>query len=131
MESMAVRTIIILACLNALILQTPAQDWIGPAERLSFQGGLILAVAMLWRALSAKDSLIVASVKSMTEALQQSASTQAELRAIITEFGGANRQLAEQIALLRVAIGELPCTAPDGGVSAPPPRRGATRAAGA
>jgi hypothetical protein len=119
-DNVSVKAIVVLAALNVLALQdqtgavpSAPLDWIGPAERLSLQGALIFAVAILWKALGVKDSLIVSSIKSVTEALQQSAATQAELRGVIKESVETKRQLTEEIALLRTSLGGLPCTHQD------------------
>jgi hypothetical protein len=77
---------------------------------LTLNGALIVAVVALWKQLGKKDDLLIASVQTVTEALASAASSNAELRGIITENVAANRELANSISRLDVSIGELPCT---------------------
>jgi hypothetical protein len=77
---------------------------------LTLNGALIVAVVALWKQLGKKDDLLIASVHTVTEALASAASSNAELRGIITENVAANRELANSISRLDVSIGELPCT---------------------
>jgi hypothetical protein len=94
------------------VVQAPvvSPDWTASIEHLTLNGALICAVMMLWKALGRKDDLLVASTKTVTEALASAASSNAELRTIITENVSANRELAAVIGKLDVSIGELPCT---------------------
>jgi hypothetical protein len=85
-------------------------DWTATIEHLTLNGALIVAVVALWKQLGKKDDLLIASVHSVTEALASAASSNAELRGIITENVAANRELANSISRLDVSIGELPCT---------------------
>jgi hypothetical protein len=92
--------------------QVPASpDWTATIEHLTLNGALIIGVVALWKALGKKDDLLVASTKNVTEALGAAASSNAELRGIITENVSANRELSAVIAKLDSSIGELPCTA--------------------
>jgi hypothetical protein len=117
-DGMSVKSVMVLSLLSMAVLQAQAAsgslpsapDWISTASQLTLQGALIVAVAILWKALGVKDALIVSSIKSVTEALQQSAATQAELRNVIHESVETKRQLSEEIALLRGSLGGLPCT---------------------
>ena len=85
-------------------------DWTATIEHLTLNGALIVAVVALWKQLGKKDDLLIASVQTVTEALASAASSNAELRGIITENVAANRELANSISRLDVSIGELPCT---------------------
>jgi hypothetical protein len=85
-------------------------DWTATIEHLTLNGALIVAVVALWKQLGKKDDLLIASVHTVTEALASAASSNAELRGIITENVAANRELANSISRLDVSIGELPCT---------------------
>ena len=98
---------------NVATSQAPlaSPDWTASIEHLTLNGALILAVVVLWKQLGKKDDLLVASTKNVTEALAAAASSNAELRGIISENVSANRTLASVIAKLDVSIGELPCTA--------------------
>jgi hypothetical protein len=98
---------------NIATSQAPlaSPDWTASIEHLTLNGALILAVVVLWKQLGKKDDLLVASTKNVTEALAAAASSNAELRGIISENVSANRTLASVIAKLDVSIGELPCTA--------------------
>jgi hypothetical protein len=70
--------------ITAILVQavTPAADisWI---EHLTLEGALVVAVGVLWRALSAKDAQLVKSTEAVTSALASSAASNAELRKII------------------------------------------------
>ena len=70
--------------ITAILVQaaTPAADisWI---EHLTLEGALVVAVGVLWRALSAKDAQLVKSTEAVTSALASSAASNVELRKII------------------------------------------------
>jgi hypothetical protein len=88
----------------------PTPDWTATIEHLTLNGALICAVVTLWKQLSKKDDLLVASVKTVTESLAATAAANVELRAIINESVAAKRLLAAAVEKLEVSIGELPCT---------------------
>ncbi len=61
---------------------TPAAD-ISWVEHLTLEGALVVAVGVLWRALSSKDAQLVKSTEAVTSALASSAASNVELRKII------------------------------------------------
>jgi hypothetical protein len=81
----------------------------GNVQQLTLVGALIIAVGVLWRALSSKDEALVNATKMTTEALVTAATTSTELRHIIEESVKAKKDLSESIDLLRVSITRLPC----------------------
>lgn len=76
-------------------------DWIGQAEHLTLSGAMVIAIAVLWKSLQAKDGLLMQSIRTMTEALAETATSNRELRKIIEDSVNAKRQLAESIDMLR------------------------------
>ena len=82
-------------------------------QQIGLVGALMTAVVVLWRTLQAERTASVVAIKTMTEALAHSWSANAELRRIIEESVAAKRELAEEIKLLRVTLGRMPCTVRD------------------
>lgn len=79
-------------------------DWSTQAEHLTLSGAMVIAIAVLWRALVSKDALLIQSTKIVTEALAASASSNAELRKIIEDSVTAKRDLTDSIDSLRREI---------------------------
>lgn len=76
-------------------------DWTSQAEHLTLSGAMVIAIAVLWKSLQAKDGLLMQSIRTMTEALAETATSNRELRKIIEDSVNAKRQLSESIDLLR------------------------------
>ena len=98
----------------AIQATAPAGDasWI---EHLTLTGALVIAVGVLWRALSAKDAQlaasniqIVESTRVITVALSASAASNAELRKIIEESVTSKNHLTESLDLLRARLSHAP-----------------------
>ena len=88
-------------------------EWAQQAEHLGLLGSLMFACAILWKAFKQKDEALVKMSEVVTKALEQAATSNAELRAIIKESVESKQALRESIELLRVGINQLPCTEPD------------------
>lgn len=102
-----------------LCLQLPINVplWLNSVEHVTLDGGLIVAVMVLWKQFSKKDDLLVESTRTVTEALQGAAASNAELRRVIDKLveiqedsADAKRELAGAITELRMAVYSLPCT---------------------
>lgn len=65
----------------AIVLQAATPG--GSIEHLGLDGALIVAVGVLWRALSAKDAQLVKSTEAVTAALAASSASNVELRGVI------------------------------------------------
>ena len=98
-------------------------DWSTDVQRLTLVGALVIAVGVLWKTQQAeriaKDTMakeyaasLINATKITTDALIASSNSAAELRRVIEESVTTKRELAESINLLRVSLGELPCTRP-------------------
>jgi hypothetical protein len=87
-----------------------SDQWASTAEHLTLTGALIVAVSMLWRELGRKDSLLVQSTATVTQALATSAFSNAELRKILEGSVHAKEDLTKSIELLSERIERLPCT---------------------
>jgi hypothetical protein len=70
------------------------------AEHLTLTGALIVAVVILWRALSVKDALIIKSTEEVTKALGATAASNAELRKIVEESIATEERLGDAITRL-------------------------------
>lgn len=88
-------------------------EWIKQAGQLTLSAALVVAVAVLWRALAQKDRLLNQSTKTVTEALAETASANVELRRIIEESVQTKRELAKSINNLSMSVNDLPCTLPE------------------
>jgi len=86
---------------QALPLSVATPDTWTWAEHVTLSGAMVVAIAVLWRALQAKDSQLVSATKTMAEALAATASSNHELRKIIEDSVTAKRLLTESIDLLR------------------------------
>lgn len=102
--SASVLSVMSVGAANILIqATTPAVDisWI---EHLTLEGALVVAVGVLWRALSAKDAQLVESTRVVTGALAASATSNAELRKIIEASDAATHKLTESLILLQTRL---------------------------
>jgi hypothetical protein len=88
-----------------------ADQWVWTAEHLTLSAALLLAVAVLWRNLTAKDTLLIASTATITQALATSAASNAELRHIIEESVKAKQDMTLAMVALTARIEAMPCTA--------------------
>jgi hypothetical protein len=87
-----------------------ADQWVWTAEHLTLSAALLLAVAVLWRNLTTKDALLIASTATVTQALASAAASNAELRHIIEESVKAKQEMTLAITALTARIEALPCT---------------------
>jgi hypothetical protein len=87
-------------------IQIPDQ-WAQMAEHLTLTGALIIAVAMLWRSLQAKDAELIANTKAVTDALSQSAASNVELRRIIQDSIDSRTNLNASIDSLQKSIDRM------------------------
>ena len=85
-------------------------QWANTAEHLTLSGSLIIAVTILWRELGKKDTLLVQSTATVTQALAGAAASNVELRRIIEDSVAAKKELSTAIGLLTERIERLPCT---------------------
>jgi hypothetical protein len=90
-------------------------DLVQVAEHLTLTGALIVAVVILWRALSVKDTLIIKSTEEMTKALSSTAASNSELRKIIEDsiateesLGDAITKLSENVSKIHDKLGSNP-----------------------
>lgn len=74
------------------------------ADRITLAGALVMGVIVLWRALSSKDIQLLATVKTVTEALALTSSSNSELRRIIEESVRSKDSLSTQIEELRKVL---------------------------
>ena len=83
---------------------TPAADisWI---EHLTLEGALVVAVGVLWRALSAKDAQLVKSTEAVTSALASSAASNVESQEDHRDISMSRRCQA-------LSLGPLSCKSP-------------------
>jgi hypothetical protein len=108
---MSIKLVVGMALLN-LILQAQGglvpggvlPPWIASASALTFQGGMAIAIVILWKAYQAKDALLLESTKAVTGALAVQAASNLELRGIIKESVEVNRGLKDAVDHLRVSI---------------------------
>ncbi len=102
--------------LTAVIIQTAAPEAIGAVaqiERLGLTGSLLLAVAILWRSLQAKDAQLTLVTQRVAEALAFDTETKRELRKIIEESSEQINGLHSSIEELNAGITRFPCQLPD------------------
>jgi site-specific recombinase len=92
-----------------ILIQTQSQipDWSNQAEHLTLTGAMVIAIAVLWRSLQTERSLHVQSIKTMSDALLTSASSNVELRKVIEESVSAKRQMTESLKLMMEAFNML------------------------
>jgi Mg2+/Co2+ transporter CorB len=102
--SVSVMGVVAFALANiAMQVSTPNDvSWV---EHLTLEGGLIVAVGVLWRALVKKDDQLMQSVRIATEALSANAASNMELRKIIEELVRSKADLAEAVDKLTSYIG--------------------------
>jgi hypothetical protein len=75
---------------------------IGPIERLTLVGALIIAVRVLWGSNSRKDIQIIEMATKVTETMVSVMDAVKELRKATEEIGAAMDNLAENVAAMRV-----------------------------
>jgi predicted O-methyltransferase YrrM len=86
-------------------MQVSTPNDVSWVEHLTLEGGLIVAVGVLWRALVKKDDQLMQSVRVATEALSANAASNMELRKIIEELVKSKADLAEAVDKLTSYIG--------------------------
>jgi hypothetical protein len=107
-DNLTVKPFVLISTIAAMIQVAPVQaDWAIQAEHLTLTGALIIAVAVLWKSLAAKDIQLVTNTKTVTEALAAAAVSNAELRRIIDSSVQANQLLATSIAELRKTVEDM------------------------
>lgn len=92
------------------ISPSSSPDLISNLDRITLAGAAILACGVLWRSLGKKDESMFKMVETVTASLTAATDSNKELRKIIEENVGTNRQLSQTIERLESAIGNLPCT---------------------
>jgi hypothetical protein len=93
------------------VVESPfADQWMWTAEHLTLSAALLLAVAVLWRNLTTKDALLIASTATVTQALASAAASNAELRHIIEESVKGKQEMTLAMTALTARIEALPCT---------------------
>lgn len=97
--SASVTAVMLIGAAN-ILMQATSGD-ISRFENLTLTGALIIAVGVLWRALTVKDAQLVESTKVVTAALSTSAASTAEFRKIIGDSVAAQVRLTESLDLLR------------------------------
>ena len=80
------------------------------AEHLTLSAALITAVGILWRELGRKDSLLIASTATVTQALATASASNMELRHILEQSVAAKSELSQSNGLLTERLERLPCT---------------------
>lgn len=87
---------------------SPIPDgWAQTVEHLTLTTALVIAVAILWKSLVAKDQALIASTKTVTDALSASAASNVELRKIIQDSVDAKISLAATLGDLQRSLERL------------------------
>ncbi len=79
-------------------------------QQIGLVGCLMLTVVVLWKTLQVERAAAALALKTSTEVLTKVTLADEELRSIVEDSVTAKRELAEEIRLLRNALGALPCT---------------------
>ena len=76
---------------------------------VGIQGFCMACCIVLWKSLQTERAVTLTMMKTVTEALTASSSSNAELRRIIDESVATNRELTESIGRLHATLGDYPC----------------------
>lgn len=79
---------------------------IGPIERLTLTGALVVAVRVLWVSNTKKDAQIIDMATKVTETMVSVMGAVKELRAATEELGHAMDNIAENVAAFHCSGGE-------------------------
>lgn len=101
--SVSVGAVLTISAAN-IVFQAVAPADVSWVEHLTLEGALVVAVAVLWRALTAKDAQLMESTKKVTEALAIGAASNTELRASNTELRKVVEHLSESLEVLTVKM---------------------------
>jgi hypothetical protein len=77
---------------------------VGPIERLTLVGALLVAVRVLWGSNTRKDEQIIQMAQKLTETMVSVMDAVRELRKATEESGAAMDNLSENVALLSAGM---------------------------
>ena len=91
------------------ITKGDASDTVFMVERITLEGALVVAVAVLWKSKGETDKNLALITREMVSALSFNIDTQKELRKIVEESTTAKQLLTQAIENLKTGMERFPC----------------------